>query len=126
MVGQTGVTVYACVPTHPLASVARTVNVAVVTLFGVPVRAPVEVLKVAQDGMAPTVMAYTYGVAPPVPVASDDTGSAGFGQDVVFSPWANDTAMGSATTGSVTYTDAGFDHFSVLLCAVGEIGRAHV
>jgi CshA-type fibril repeat protein len=59
-------------------------------------------------------------VAPPTPAASNDTGSAGHNQPVVFTPWSNDSTMGDATTGTVTFTDSGFDHLSVLLCDVGE------
>ena len=51
-VGQTGVTVKESVVEQPLASVARTVNVAAVVLFGVPLSTPAE-LRVAQEGSAP-------------------------------------------------------------------------
>lgn len=54
------------------ASVAVTLKVALVVLVGVPVMAPVAVLRLKPVGRAPLVTAYTYGVAPPLAAALDE------------------------------------------------------
>ena len=59
-------------------------------------------------------------VPAPSPSAQDDVGSAGYGATVTLTPWANDTAATSTTGGTVTYTDNGFAHSSVKLCANSE------
>ena len=60
-------------------------------------------------------------VPPPAPSATDDLGSAAYGSSVTLTPWGNDTASTTTTTGTVTYTDSGFVHGSVTLCAAAEI-----
>lgn len=64
-------------------------------------------------------------VPPPQATATNDTGSAAYGQPVTFTPWLNDTKASTTTNGSVTYTNTGtangFDPASVKLCGAGEI-----
>ena len=63
-------------------------------------------------------------VPPPTATGVDDTGSASYGQSITFTPWANDTAAATSTTGTVTYTStgpqAGFTGPSVRLCDTGQ------